>query len=163
MYAEIVAAVQSVQGVSAIISASKQLSNYNELVSAVSEVNTKLMAATTVALASQEQHALVLQRVRDLEEKLMQFEKWEEKAKNYSLREASIGTFIYAYTPVVESSNPRHWACAKCFQDRKISILQRQHPPAYVCNECDTKIIPRENGNLASIDSVYAQAHPQVS
>jgi hypothetical protein len=53
MYAELAAAVQSARALGTLIKAATSLSNYNELVLAVSDVTTKLLDANTVALEAQ--------------------------------------------------------------------------------------------------------------
>ena len=155
MYAEISAAVQSAKALGELVKAAKQLSNYTEFVSAVSEVSAKLMDATAVALASQEKQSLLAQRVRELEEELVKIKDWEANAQDYALKEVALGVFTYAYTPVVQNSQPRHWACAKCFHDRKVSVLQRQHPPTYLCQNCGSKISPYKDGALVAIEAAY--------
>lgn len=54
MYAEISSAIVSAKAALELAQAAQGLANFNELVSAVSEVNTKLMAAYDVAFASSE-------------------------------------------------------------------------------------------------------------
>ena len=72
MYAEIKAAVDSVKVISSIVKASHDFRNFNELTSAVSEVNARLVDALTVALASKEKEAVLAERVRQLEQEKMQ-------------------------------------------------------------------------------------------
>lgn len=54
MFAELVSAVKSVQALSSLLTSANKLSNYNEIVLAVSEINLKLIEANSHALASQE-------------------------------------------------------------------------------------------------------------
>jgi hypothetical protein len=155
MYAEIVSAIESAKALRELLKAANSLSNYNEIVAAVSEVSAKLMDATGVALASQEKQSLLAQRVRDLEEELVKLKDWEAQAKNYSLIEVASGVFTYLYKPTMQSDQPRHWACAKCFQERKLFVLQRQHPPSYLCQNYGSKISPFKDGSLVPIDAAY--------
>ena len=83
MYAEISAAIVSAKTALNIAKSAHELSNYNELVAAISEVNTKLMDATTVALVSQEKQSALTSRITDLEEKLREIEDWESQIKRY--------------------------------------------------------------------------------
>jgi hypothetical protein len=124
MYAEIKSAVESVKIISDVLRASKDLRNYNELASAVSELNTKLLAATTAALASKENEVSLQERIRLLEQENMKFKNWEAEAKSYTLKQVGNGIFAYVYTPAVLGSKPRHWACTKCFEDGKVYTLQ---------------------------------------
>jgi len=70
MYAEISAAIQSAKALGELVKAAHGLANYNEFVTAVYEVNAKLMDATAVALASQEKQSSLANRVAELEDQL---------------------------------------------------------------------------------------------
>jgi hypothetical protein len=155
MYAEIVSAIESAKTLRELLKAASSLSNYNELVAAVSEVNARLMDSTAVALASQEKQSELAQQVRELQEEVRKLTDWEPLARNYALKEVAAGVFSYVYTSSTPMQQPKHWACAKCFQDRKLSVLQRQLPPTYLCQSCGSKITPYKNGSLVSIKEVY--------
>jgi len=58
MYAEISAAIQSAKVLGDLVRAAHGLANYNEFVTAVYQINAKLMQATGVALASQDNNRL---------------------------------------------------------------------------------------------------------
>ena len=108
MSTEISAAVSSAKAALDIAKAAHWLTNYNELVAAVSEVNAKLVDATVVTLASQEKQSSLAQRVRELEEELMKLKDWEAQAKNYALTAVGSGIFAYLYKPLAQTSQPRH-------------------------------------------------------
>ena len=160
MYAEIKSAIDSVKVISDVLKASKDLRNYNELASAISEVNAKLMDATTAALAGNEKISSLQERIRLLEQEIMEFKNWEAKVKDYTLKEVGTGIFAYIYTPAVESSKPKHWACVKCFEDCKISILQVSNRSSYLCFNCGSTIQPYQDGQLVSIEDVYHETNP---
>lgn len=119
MYTEVKAAIDSVKIISDILRASKDLRDYNELASAISEVNAKLLSVSTAALASNEKVAARDEQIRLLEQELMQFKNWETTSQNYILKNIGTGVFAYIYKPSVETGEPRHWACPKCFQERR--------------------------------------------
>ena len=77
MYAEINAAVQSAKALFEVVKANKGLAEYNEIVAAVSEVNTKFMSATGVALASQEKQMSLTNRVSELEKEIVKLKNLE--------------------------------------------------------------------------------------
>ena len=158
MYSEIKAALESGKIISDIIRASHDLRNFNELASAVSELNAKLLAATTEALSGSEKIATLNERVRLLEQEIMKFENWETEAKNYTLQSVGVEKkhFAQVYNPVVQSTKERHWACAKCFQERKLYILSAEGRSIYKCPNCGNGIAPIiVGGSLAPIDSAY--------
>ena len=133
MYAQIVAAIQSTRALSDLLNAAKSLSNYNELVAAVSEVNSKLMDATAVALASQEAQSRLSARVVDLESKLAEIQDWEKRISQYELTETAGGAVVYKYT-----KKPEHYICPSCISKKVIQILQdnRTHTGKYRCVGC---------------------------
>jgi len=155
MYAEIKSAVDSVKVISNILNASKDLRNFNELAAVVSEVNAKLLTATAVALDSQEKQTALAERIRQLEEELMQCKNWEDESKNYALQQVGTGVFAYVYKPVVQTSQPRHWACTKCFENRQRSTLQYWKGYFYKCPHCGTAIEASKDGQFVSIDDAY--------
>lgn len=155
MYAEITAALNSARLLGEIISASKDLRNFNELSAAVSEVHIKLSQAIGVALASQEKQAALASRVGELEEEIVQIKNWESHAKNYVLQAVARGIFAYVYKPAVQGTQPRHWSCVKCFQQHKPSLLQFTDRRYYKCSSCGSIIEPWTGGGPVSIDSAY--------
>jgi hypothetical protein len=72
-------ASQSVQALMTLLKAAQHLSNYNEIVAALSEVNARLMQANAVALSSQEKQSALTNRITELENQLREFENWESE------------------------------------------------------------------------------------
>ena len=144
MYAEITAAIQSTKTVAELLKAAKSLSNYSELVAAVSEVNSKLMEATAVALASQEAHSRLLARVAELEAEINQARGWEAQAGRYSLKELAPGLLAYSLRPEAADGEPLHWLCANCMADQRKSLLQMRSTNEfgkwYICHNCKSEI-----------------------
>lgn len=155
MLAEIQAAIASTKALADIISASKDLRNFNELAGAVFEVNAKLLGVTNVALSAQEKQTELAKRVEYLEKKLAELEQWGAYARNYELREVVPGVFVYVYFPVDGGKQPRHWVCANCHNQHKKSLLQYVHGSGYRCSGCNELIEPWSSGGLASIESTY--------
>jgi hypothetical protein len=145
MYAEINAAVQSAKALFEIVKANKGLAEYNEIVAAVSEVNTKLMGATAVALASQEKQSVLTNRVRDLENELVKLENWNREAERYQLTEVCTGVFNLTVKPGMENGEPQHKLCAACFNKKQKGYLQRSdfnmQGTHYKCDCCGFEIL----------------------
>ena len=140
MYAEISAAITSAKAALNIAMSAHDLSNFNELVSAISEVNTKLMDATAVALASQEKQSALSNRIAELEDKLRQVEDWETQIKRYKLYEfPETKTFAYQLQEGVNDDEPIHYLCATCVGKRKKSILQPNQHTLH-CPVCEKSI-----------------------
>ena len=89
--------------------------------------------------AAQTRYAEAVEQIRELETKLKAFDDWDVLKKNYELVEPEPGIRIYRTKegnegPVIE-------ACASCFGDGHLGILQHQHwqpgrCEVLVCNDC---------------------------
>ena len=139
MYAEISAAVASAKTALDIAKAAHGLSNYNELVAAVSEVNAKLMDATVVTLASLEKQSALNSEIADLKEKLREVEDWEGQMKRYKLHEFPTGALAYALQPGMEQGQPLHYLCAACVDKGQKSTLQ-PNGRYLKCTACNASI-----------------------
>src|SRR4030042_5818726 len=124
MYTEINAALQATKVLYDIAKANKGLTNYNELVSAVSDVNAKLIEANAAALASQEKQSFLSERVRELEKKIMEFENWESEIQKYKLHQFPSGSFAFELKPEMQQAEPLHYLCEACVAKRQKSIMQ---------------------------------------
>lgn len=143
MYAEISAAVASVKTVLDLAKAAHELSNHNELLSAVYEVQTKLIDATTAVIASQDKQSALNDRVEELKKQLREIENWEREIKRYKLYEfPSTKTLVYALKEGMENGEPLHYLCATCLNQDKKTILQ---PRGYLlfCPTCKMSIAAR--------------------
>lgn len=144
MFAEISAAVTSAKTALDIAKAAQGLSNYNELVSAVSEVNAKLMDATVVTLASLEKQSALTKEMVELKEKLREVEGWESQMKRYKLHEFATGALAYALSPGKENGEPMHYLCITCVDKKKKTTLQPKNRGLH-CPECRINIITKES------------------
>lgn len=75
-------------------------------------------------LAAQEQQAALVQRVRDLEKQVTEFEAWDREKERYELTDFGCGTFAYVLKPSMANGETPHRICAHCYQQRRKSILQ---------------------------------------
>ena len=118
-----------------------------------------LIDAYGVATSLQVAQLSLAQRNRDLEEQIVNFEDWKTKATQYSLKAvgAHKNVFVYAYTPTVQTADPRHWICANCFENRKRSILHAvTSERAYKCDLCQSVLKPMVvGGGVSTIESAY--------
>lgn len=158
MFSEISAAIASTKAALELAKAVSDLSNRNELIAAVSEVNSKLFEATAIALQSQERQGALIEEVRQLKDQLATLSNWQELSANYQLQAVGAfkSDFVQVYRPKNEAVEPRHWACAKCFQERKLFFLSGVDRFYYACPNCGTRISPIVIGGArAPIDSAY--------
>jgi hypothetical protein len=140
MYAEISAAIQSAKALGELVKAAHGLANYNEFVTAVYEVNAKLMDATAVALASQEKQSSLVNRVAELEDELRELKNLERDAQRYQLTKFAFGGYAYSIKAGMENAEPPHYLCAACMNLRKKSILQPYGEVFLRCSLCNEQI-----------------------
>ena len=144
MYAEISSVVASAKLALDLTKAANGLSNFNELVSAVSDVNVKLMQAMAVALASQEKQAALVSRVSELEGELVKLKNWEAEARNYETTQIARGVFAYVVKGNVEPMTSAQKFCSNCFHQSRKSFLQetKDAPRGFIlhCDGCKSRL-----------------------
>jgi rubrerythrin len=158
MYAEISGALASLKTITELVKAAGSMSNYGEMLAAVNTVQEKLSQALVANLTSAEKQAALLERVRELEEQAVKFKDWETKSKDYVLQAVGVEQrhFAQVYKPAVQPAQARHWACTKCFEERKLYVLNAHGLLHYKCPNCGTEITPIiRGGSPAPIDSAY--------
>jgi hypothetical protein len=139
MYAEIVAAIQGTKTAIDLVKATNGLSNYSELLGAVTAVQMKLTDAVSAALASQEKQAELAERVRELEKQVAEVEDWRDQMSRYSLFEFPTGALAHVLKPGLTDGQPTHYLCTSCVDKKQISTLQ-PHGRLLRCTACKTDI-----------------------
>lgn len=137
MIPEITAAIQSVKALNDLVKASRDLRNYNELASAVAEVNGKLMEAQSAFFS-------IYEKQKELEKEVMDLKNWEREAERYELSQIAPGVFAYKLKAGVQPPEPSHMLCTNCYNERRKSILQlefkNQFVERYICHHCKSEI-----------------------
>jgi hypothetical protein len=145
MINELILASQSVQSLSVLLKAAQGLTNYNEMVSVISEINAKLMEANAVGLASQEKQSLLSNRIAELEKEIANLKDWNRESERYQLHEICSGVYVFSLKPGMEKGEPSHYLCAKCYNESKKYFLQRKNHTLvgihYYCQNCNSEII----------------------
>jgi hypothetical protein len=136
MYAEIIAAIQSAKAVTELAKTASSLSNYNELIAAVADVNARLMEATAMALASQERHSELLAKVSTLEAELNTLRLRASQTDRYSLHKFPTGSLAYRLKDEFESDQPAHFLCANCVDTGGHTKLQPWGSRRFKCVAC---------------------------
>lgn len=148
MINELLLASQSVQALGMLLKAANGLSNYNEIVAAVSEVNAKFMQANAVALAAQEKQSMLTSRVNELEQEIVRLQNWNAEAQNYEILEFATGLFAYVARDNVQPLQSAHKLCTNCFGKQIKSLLQQQRievgrQRSLVCHRCNSNVVFR--------------------
>jgi len=124
------------------ISALKSEVDRNESISKILEV---LLTVQTNALSVNAIAQELQQEKYNLEKKILEFENWTETERQYELKEIATGIFVYTYKKSKNLTEPMHWLCAKCYNERAKSILQRIKKTmagvAYACHNCKSEIL----------------------
>ena len=100
------------------------LAEKTELKLKLSDLVDKLLSAQASILAVNEERALLLERIRVLEEKAAQAGTWEHEMARYQLVSPWTGVTVYALKKSESRGEPPHFMCANCYHQRKPSILQ---------------------------------------
>ncbi|MFZ6774070.1 hypothetical protein ACO0LB_15280 [Undibacterium sp. SXout7W] len=140
MYSEITAAIQSTKTAIELVKAAHGLSNYSELLTAVTAVQIKLTDAIASELASQEKQAALAERVRELEKQIAEIEDWKSQIQRYALFQfPATNALAYALKAGSECGEPMHYLCTACVDKKKKTTLQ-PHGRFLHCPECKTDI-----------------------
>src|SRR5687768_14992980 len=109
------------------------------------ELTDSIISLQEIILRLSSQNSLLLQEKKNIEDKLMQLEKWDATAAKYQLKEVVPGLFVYSYERNIDSTTPSHWICTHCYELRKKSILQRKaqdlEGTIYECPSCRASFI----------------------
>ena len=129
-----------------LLKAAHHLSNYNEIVAAVSEVNTKLLQANDVALHSQEKQSVLAAKVNDLEKEITCLKDWERERERYELRQVARGVFVRVEKGVTGNWQSAYKFCATCFEQNSKAPLQQEKIQvgrrlSLTCHRCKSKVI----------------------
>lgn len=145
MFAELTSAVQSVQALTTLLNSANNLSNYNEIVAAVAEVNLKLIQANKVAIESQEKISVLQKQLNSLEEQLQSINSWNSEATNFENVQVSNGVFVIVSKQRDDKLQSVLKYCINCFEDKKKSVLQHSseviRKVGLSCNRCGSKMI----------------------
>lgn len=144
MYTEITAAIQGTKTAIELVKAAHGLSNYSELLTAVTAVQIKLTDAIASELESQEKQAMLAERVRELEKQISEIESWKNQIQRYMLFQFPTGVLAYALKPEQKNGEPVHYLCTACVDKKKKTTLQPECRILY-CPECKTKIATEES------------------
>ena len=145
MIAELISAVQSVQALSSLLSSANKLSNYNEIVFAVSEVNLKLMQANELALASQEKILSQKKQIENLQEEIKSIKDRESEIRGYEPVQVSNGVFVVVPKERSGKLQSTLKFCINCFNQKNKSVLQHSNEDmrrcGLTCHRCNSKVI----------------------
>ena len=116
----------------------------------IGEINGQILAAQTSAIQANAAQASLIEQIGTLKTELTRFETWDREKIRYELRHVGDGSFAYVLKQDTGDSEPTHWICPNCYENRKRSILQPAGPAAksgqdafrikWACYICHTSI-----------------------
>ena len=113
------------------------------------ELQSKISDAQSSIFAVNEERLALIQEVDALKKKIASMETWETEKQRYVLKQVSPGAFAQVLKETSAESEPPHWICAACYQDRKKPILQAHNSSSFggsgmkthwVCPSCKSKV-----------------------
>lgn len=111
--------------------------------------NTAVFDLGEQIIATQARYTAAVEQIRELKEKLAQFETWEREKQRYELTEVATGVFSLLLKPSMRSGQPPHCICAQCYEDRRKSILQITRniygSVTLTCPRCKSEITAEES------------------
>ncbi len=122
--ADFSAFISSIGALSNIAKGLQSIHDEKQIFEATSDLRERIFTIQSNALTLQEDHFSLLKQKDELEKKILSFERWDDTAALYSLKKLKLGAYVYAPNESNKTAEPMHWICAKCYQDRKKSILQ---------------------------------------
>lgn len=142
--AELSTIVTGIKGTIDIAKGLKSAYDAHTITQAQTEILEKLFSLQIDALSLQEKHSALVNEKEELAKKLMEFEQWEKTESQYQLEEVHFGVFVYSPKESERSTEPKHWLCTNCWEERKKSILQCDYKHSegagYTCPRCKTQI-----------------------
>jgi prefoldin subunit 5 len=145
MIEEIATAITSIKATLEMIKAAKSVVDSAEIDRHLTDLLAKLVLAESRTLALQSEHEKVIQEKNALSNKLLALHNWSKTEKRYSLQHVGAGVFVYVYNPSDKNTEPKHWACPRCWKESVNHILQQTLKTSsvieYECPNCDKKFI----------------------
>lgn len=131
----------SIKAVTDIARAMKDVRDANLIQTKVFELTREILDVQRYALEANALQFAQSQRIHELETKIAEFEEWNKQKDRYRLVKFTNGMIAYVLKEGTENGEPEHAICPNCYEDGKVSILQRERRDPgrrvfYVCHRC---------------------------
>jgi hypothetical protein len=145
MYAESIAAISAIKTISDIATFLLKAKVGSDVTQKAIELQSTIISLQASIMSTQVQNQELMSENERLKQQLADAEKWEEEAAKYKLLKLATHSFVYALNDDQLHSQPYHWLCAHCFQNKQKSILQRSGKQLakwlYTCPACKSTIL----------------------
>ncbi len=144
MLPEISAALTALSGATKVISGILTTARDVETKTAISGILDSLLDAQSKLLAFHSKYEELAEVNRQLEQKIVEYKKWDADTARYKLQEIAKGIFVYVLQSDQSKGEPVHWLCPNCFEQHQKSILQKPGVDYlnYKCHRCQFDVIP---------------------
>jgi hypothetical protein len=148
----------SIQGAISNLQAANELAKTSIALRDITALHAKTIAlrkvildAQSSALRAQSEQSSLLQRIRQLEEKVAEVETWTVEKQKYQLTEINPGQFAYTLKEQSGLNEPKHMLCAHCYNHNEKSILQAEMRYAarhrvFFCQNCGSDMFSGSTG-----------------
>jgi hypothetical protein len=135
MVGEAIAGLSAIKTAFDLAKGLKDISDAANRNAAVIELQEKILTA-------QQAQAALVERISELEKQVANFEAWDTEKEKYELKPVGDHGIVYMLKPSARGTEPPHWLCPNCYEQRKKSYLQKApiHGGLYVCQPCKTNI-----------------------
>jgi hypothetical protein len=139
---------KSIQGAISNLQAANELANTSVELRDITTLHAKTIAlrkvilrAQSSALRAQSEQSTLLERIRQLEQKIADIEAWNAERQKYQLTEINPGQFVYTLKEQAGSAEPTHMLCANCYNHNEKAILQTEiryagRRTVFFCQNC---------------------------
>jgi hypothetical protein len=142
--AEITAAITTIRSAYDLTKAMIATRDAKLLANGARDLQMMLSEAIGKFLEAQQAQVAQLEEIASLKAEIAKFRDWEAEKQQYELQDVGTGAFAYMKKPEVRGSEPPHWLCPTCFENRKKSFFQFSTSSyagdIYRCKGCDGHI-----------------------
>jgi hypothetical protein len=146
MYPEIASALAGIKTVSELVTLTLKLKVDSAVTEKAVESQSAIISLQSAVLGVQVQNQELLEENKNLKQKLIDTEKWDEEAQKYTL--AKVGGYdslAYVLKPEYKDTAPEHWLCIYCYEEKRKSMLQRsgskEGRALFTCGRCPAEIM----------------------
>lgn len=129
MIAEITSAIQSVKILGDLLKAAHELRNYNDFVTAIYEVNSKLVQALSAFTEAQDRISTLTAEKNKFEQECIRLKDWSAERERYTRKQVGSGVFAYVENSHIGKTEGAHKYCCNCFDKIIKSTLQQSREP----------------------------------
>jgi hypothetical protein len=111
------------------------------------ELQSSIITLQSTIFGIQTENQKLLEENNSLKQQIIDMNNWESEAQKYSLTEVCPGGVVYAINKDEAGTQPDHWLCPNCYQNRRKSFLQKGmnvgEGHMFTCALCKNQLIVR--------------------